>query len=156
MAKGFKLSGTHEERFSQLEKIIPRMINRPAGRIMTLPPTVLCFHLKDLSSPRMCILFAGKLEKLCYSVSSIKSQEKNPKLGLVYSIISGNSTTSVPINSKKLSNIITLDTTILDGDVLKVESVDDTSYEDLLISILYTPKFTSSKMVPKEELYEGI
>lgn len=157
MARAFEFTGTTDEKFKQLEQIIQRLGRKQGKRVLTLPPSIISCEVLDLAIPFKCLLFAGKVEKICYSFSSVIKEGKVSELNLKCLLQSGSELRSVDITGKKLKGLITLGLEVKDGDILTLQNNDPgIKYLDPLISILFTPQFTSTKLIPVEVKDEGI
>ena len=150
MAKEFKLTGEPEEKFAQLEMIIPRLLRKgnTSKRVKHIPPSIVSCQAGDLSVPLKCLLFEGKINKLSYSVGSATKNGKQVELDLSCSLVRSNETRLINIKSKKHKNVIDLDINTIDGDELVITSNDpETQYSTLLISIMITHKFSTVETI---------
>lgn len=156
MARAFELKGTTEEKFKQLEVIMQRVQQRRAKRIMTLPPSIICCQIENFNVPFRCLLFAGKVEKISYSFLSVTKDEKAVELDLTCNVFNISDTRTIAIKGKRLKGTLNVGVDLVDGAIISVQSNDSNiRYDGGLVSILYTPTFTSTKLAEVDE-DEGI
>lgn len=156
MTKAFELIGTTDEKFKQLELIIQRVRQRNAKRILTLPPSIICCQIENFVTPYRCLMFAGRVEKIAYSFLSVTQDGKAVELDLTCSVINASDIRTVNIKGKRLNGIVNVNAELSDGAIISVQSNDSNiRYDGGLVSILYTPKFITTKLAEVAE-NEGV
>lgn len=156
MARAFELVGTTEEKFKQIELIMQRAQQRRVKRVMTLPPSIICYQIENFNIPYRCLLFAGRVEKISYSFLSVTKDEKATELDLTCNVFNASDTRTIAIKGKRLKGTISIGVDLTDGAIISLQSNDSNiRYDGGLVSILYTPTFTSTKLTEVNE-DEGI
>lgn len=139
--RNFNLSGTKEENFQKLEKIMPRIIKRLGTKTYgIIPSSVLHAYqevVPDTGLIFRCCLFAGKVKKISFLIASIDGTEK-PKYQCVIKTSSDERIFTFETKKQKYTQEINMD--VSDGDTVEVRQIlSDTApiLSGIHISVLF-------------------
>lgn len=120
MRRKFELTGTNEEKFNKIERIIPRLMGRMQKQVSAVvPATILSFHKDEVPSDGLlfsCCVFSGKLSKIAFAVKEIVGKPK-PSYSCV--MRKGKVVYTHNFESNKLSGVEYLDVELNDGDFVE-------------------------------------
>lgn len=150
MTKAFKFQGnTVEQKFSELEHILPRLVRRLDPKVTTvIPPSVISSYIKESNGLLFkCSMFAGKIIRLSFHIGAAIKNAKEGRINIKCSIIGNGTEQSINIDTKKLSYISKIDLTMADGDLLVVSNNDpDVIFHDIAISLLFVSDYVDNSV----------
>jgi hypothetical protein len=121
MARGFKLNGNIEAKFSQIEKILPRIMSHMSTKTYAvIPSSILSSYKETVRVGEFIInslLFAGNIKKVLFKIGEIEGEGK-PTYSVTLVSSKGKQTFSVA--TRKLNHVIELNVDVEDGDTINI------------------------------------
>lgn len=176
MARSFMLTGTTEQKFDKIERVLPRIMRRMGTKTFgVIPASIANTYTHEVDETGMifkCAVFAGRVKKVLFNIDSIIGKGK-PK----YILRIGNALgeQKVIIETKKKTHVMEVNKEIKDGDIVSLQFISEKNADgkslveikDIFISVLIQLKqdlnevkevLTSEleKDISKEETNEGI
>ena len=160
MARNFKLNGTVEARFKQLEMILPRIMSHMSTKTYGIIPASIVTNYIKLAYSKDTLfngaMFAGKIKKILFKLTAFDGDGRPSYL---ISIKSKNTESKFSFDTKKLNHIMEIDLEINDGDVLTItqENSNITLHDVYLSALISLNKgYDEVREFVTEELLETV
>lgn len=121
MARGFKLNGDIQAKFSQIEKVLPRIMSHMSTKTYAVVPSSVISSYKEVVVVGdfiiNCLLFAGNIKKVLFKIESLEGEGK-PFYTIM--LVGANGNRTLNVETKKLNHVIEVDFDVEDGDIIRI------------------------------------
>ena len=160
MARNFKLNGNVNQKFKQLELILPRIMSHMSTKTYGVIPASVVTSYSVIVKPEEYIfkgaMFAGKVTKVMFHIGLIEGSEK-PKY--VIRLESADMQNKFMAETKKLQHVMDINISVEDGDVLSIQQLNENvTLHDVYLSALIDIKqeYNTIKEFVTEQLLETV
>jgi hypothetical protein len=160
MGKNFKLNGSIEARFKQIELVLPRIMSHMSTKTYGVIPASIVTNYVKLAYSKDTLfngaMFAGKVKKVLFKLASFEGEGKPSYL---IRIKSENKENKFSVETKKLIHIMEIDLDIADGDVITItQENSNITLNDVYLSALISlaKGYDEVREFVTEELLESI